>query len=124
MFCSRCGAENPEGAKFCSKCGAELGVAAKPLESTLQKFRVGEHAVDVTASPIPGGMRYIAYHGGVEKASKSKSLVWGPLLGMGGEKLKFSALEDGEEVNYEVRISSPYLGTSKVQLFRNGKRVE
>ena len=32
MFCSRCGAENPEGAKFCSKCGAELGAlpAAKP----------------------------------------------------------------------------------------------
>jgi uncharacterized membrane protein len=32
MFCSRCGAENPEGAKFCSKCGAELGtpVSAKP----------------------------------------------------------------------------------------------
>ncbi len=31
MFCSKCGAENPEGAKFCSKCGAELGasVAAK-----------------------------------------------------------------------------------------------
>jgi len=32
MFCSRCGAENPEAAKFCSKCGAELGAlpAAKP----------------------------------------------------------------------------------------------
>jgi uncharacterized membrane protein len=30
MFCSKCGAENPEGAKFCSKCGAELGAAAKP----------------------------------------------------------------------------------------------
>lgn len=32
MFCSKCGAENPEGAKFCSKCGAELGtpVTAKP----------------------------------------------------------------------------------------------
>lgn len=28
MFCSKCGAENPEGAKFCSKCGAELGVLA------------------------------------------------------------------------------------------------
>ena len=25
MFCSKCGAENPEGAKFCSKCGAGLG---------------------------------------------------------------------------------------------------
>jgi uncharacterized membrane protein len=32
MFCSKCGAENPDGAKFCSKCGAEFGapVAAKP----------------------------------------------------------------------------------------------
>jgi len=33
MFCSKCGAENPEGAKFCSKCGAELGISAKPSES-------------------------------------------------------------------------------------------
>jgi len=33
MFCSQCGAENPEGAKFCSKCGAELGVAATPTEA-------------------------------------------------------------------------------------------
>jgi len=32
MFCSKCGAENPEAAKFCSKCGVELGVAAKPPE--------------------------------------------------------------------------------------------
>ena len=32
MFCSECGAENPEGAKFCSKCGAGLGVAATPTE--------------------------------------------------------------------------------------------
>ena len=33
MFCSKCGTENPEGAKFCSKCGAEFGVAAKPSEA-------------------------------------------------------------------------------------------
>jgi uncharacterized membrane protein len=32
MFCSKCGTENPEGAKFCSKCGAGLGVAAMPTE--------------------------------------------------------------------------------------------
>jgi uncharacterized membrane protein len=32
MFCSKCGAENPEGAKFCSKCGTELGATAKPPE--------------------------------------------------------------------------------------------
>lgn len=29
MFCSKCGAENPEGTKVCSRCGAELGVAVK-----------------------------------------------------------------------------------------------
>ena len=32
MFCSKCGAENPDGAKFCSKCGAELAVGTKPSE--------------------------------------------------------------------------------------------
>jgi uncharacterized membrane protein len=32
MFCSKCGAENAEGAKFCSKCGAEIGAPAKLSE--------------------------------------------------------------------------------------------
>lgn len=32
MFCSKCGAENPEGAEFCSKCGAALGGSVKPAE--------------------------------------------------------------------------------------------
>ena len=34
MFCPKCGAENPEGAKFCSKCGAELGVPDRPAETS------------------------------------------------------------------------------------------
>jgi uncharacterized membrane protein len=34
MFCSKCGAENPEGAKLCSKCGAELGVSKPPTETS------------------------------------------------------------------------------------------
>jgi uncharacterized membrane protein len=33
MFCSKCGTENPDGAKFCSKCGADLGAPAKPSEA-------------------------------------------------------------------------------------------
>ena len=32
MFCSHCGAENPDGAKFCSKCGNRVGAAATPTE--------------------------------------------------------------------------------------------
>jgi uncharacterized membrane protein len=35
MYCSKCGAENPEGAKFCSKCGAQLAVTTtQPAEGT------------------------------------------------------------------------------------------
>jgi len=34
MFCSKCGTENPEGAKFCSKCGAELGAAQPSMTSS------------------------------------------------------------------------------------------
>ena len=33
MFCSKCGTENPDGAKFCSKCGEGFGVPAQPSES-------------------------------------------------------------------------------------------
>ncbi len=33
MFCSKCGTENPEGAKFCSKCGAKFGVSTGPSEA-------------------------------------------------------------------------------------------
>ena len=32
MFCSKCGTENPDGAKFCSKCGGGFGIPAQPSE--------------------------------------------------------------------------------------------
>jgi uncharacterized membrane protein len=36
MFCSKCGAENPEGARFCSKCGAQLAISATPTEGAVK----------------------------------------------------------------------------------------
>jgi uncharacterized membrane protein len=48
MFCSRCGAENPEGAKFCSKCGAELGVTATPSEGVAKPE--GESSTGLSAN--------------------------------------------------------------------------
>jgi len=33
MFCPKCGAENPDGAKYCSKCGADLGVSTTKPET-------------------------------------------------------------------------------------------
>jgi uncharacterized membrane protein len=34
MYCSKCGAENPEGAKFCSKCGAQLNAPTQTTQPT------------------------------------------------------------------------------------------
>ncbi len=36
MFCSKCGAENPDDAKFCLKCGAALGVVTAPSQASRQ----------------------------------------------------------------------------------------
>jgi uncharacterized membrane protein len=56
MFCSKCGAENPEGAKFCSKCGAELGVPAKPSETVAKPE--AESSTGMTAN-VAGLLCYV-----------------------------------------------------------------
>jgi len=57
MFCSQCGAENPEGAKFCSKCGAELGVAATPTEGSAETE--AESSTGLSAN-VAGLLCYVA----------------------------------------------------------------
>jgi uncharacterized membrane protein len=57
MFCSKCGAENPEGAKFCSKCGAELGAPAK-LPETAAKPEA-ESSTGMSAN-VAGLLCYVA----------------------------------------------------------------
>jgi len=53
MFCSKCGTENPEGAKFCSKCGAALSAAAAPAEVAANK---PEAETSVGMSPNVAGL--------------------------------------------------------------------
>jgi uncharacterized membrane protein len=57
MFCSKCGAENPDGAKFCSKCGAELGAPAKPSEAVAKPET--ESSTGLSAN-IAGLLCYVA----------------------------------------------------------------
>jgi uncharacterized membrane protein len=57
MFCSKCGTENPEGAKFCSKCGAELGVATEPTEGAAKPE--AESSTGLTVNQV-GFLCYIA----------------------------------------------------------------
>jgi uncharacterized membrane protein len=57
MFCSKCGAENPEGAKFCSKCGAELGAPAKPSETVAKPE--AESSTGLSAN-VAGLLCYVA----------------------------------------------------------------
>jgi len=57
MFCSKCGAENPEGAQFCSKCGAELGAPAEPSEGEAKPE--AETTVGMSAN-VAGLLCYVA----------------------------------------------------------------
>lgn len=57
MFCSKCGTENPEGAKFCSKCGAGLGVVTTPTEGTAGSE--AESSTGLTAN-VAGLLCYVA----------------------------------------------------------------
>jgi uncharacterized membrane protein YhaH (DUF805 family) len=44
MFCSKCGKENPEGAKFCSSCGVSFEAPGKSTASA--------HSADVTTEAM------------------------------------------------------------------------
>jgi len=57
MFCSKCGTENPNGAKFCSKCGAGLGAAAKPTEGAAKPE--AESSTGMSAN-VSGLLCYVA----------------------------------------------------------------
>ena len=57
MFCSKCGTENPDGAKFCSKCGAGLGAAVKPTEGAAKPE--AESSTGMTAN-VAGLLCYVA----------------------------------------------------------------
>jgi len=57
MFCPKCGAENPEGAKFCSKCGAELGVSAAPSEGAA---KLGAESSTGMSANVAGLLCYVA----------------------------------------------------------------
>ncbi len=53
MFCSKCGAENPEGARVCSKCGAELA-----------PVRTGEKSSETSIGLTPNIAGLLCYVGG------------------------------------------------------------
>jgi TM2 domain-containing membrane protein YozV len=60
MFCSKCGADNAEGARFCAKCGAALAVAApEPAPAASSTMRstsdVAPSASGAVASASPSG---------------------------------------------------------------------
>jgi uncharacterized membrane protein len=59
MFCSKCGAENPEGAKFCAKCGAKLGAAEAQAPTEVTARPESESSTGMSAN-IAGLLCYAA----------------------------------------------------------------
>lgn len=53
MFCSKCGTENPDGARFCASCGTALAVAA-PVQAPAPPLQVrGVEPAAVTQASSP-----------------------------------------------------------------------
>jgi len=57
MFCSQCGAENPDGARFCGKCGAPMAAAAPaPAPATVDTMRGGAVPAPVVVNNSGSGV--------------------------------------------------------------------
>ena len=55
MFCSKCGADNAEGARFCAKCGAALAVAVPEPAAAAPTTMRGITDVSTTKPSSPTG---------------------------------------------------------------------
>lgn len=60
MFCSKCGAENAEGAKFCPKCGAKLGAAETPAPTEGAGKPESESSTGLSAN-VAGLLCYVLF---------------------------------------------------------------
>ncbi|WP_308616738.1 zinc-ribbon domain-containing protein, partial [uncultured Enorma sp.] len=70
MFCPKCGAENPDGAKFCVKCGAGLPVVQKAEPVVAGSGAVAEDAAAAPdAASTPTGSDAAVPAGSGEAAS-------------------------------------------------------
>lgn len=71
MFCSQCGAENPDGARFCGKCGAPMAASAPaPAPAVAETVRgMGGGA----ATPDPVVAQRV---GGFETAAPAGKTPW------------------------------------------------
>jgi hypothetical protein len=87
MFCSKCGTQNPEGAKFCSKCGAVLGVSVTP-SGTAPSQTTWKPTTAGILNIIAGAMAII---GGALVAPMWRMMTW-PHMGMSVQPLVGSAI--------------------------------
>jgi TM2 domain-containing membrane protein YozV len=61
MFCSKCGADNADGAKFCAKCGAALALAApEPAPVVTTTMRSTSDVNRATATSPTGKSPWVA----------------------------------------------------------------
>ena len=60
MFCSKCGAENAEGAKFCPKCGTKLGAAETPAPTEGAGKPESESSTGLSAN-VAGLLCYVLF---------------------------------------------------------------
>ncbi|MBR1796607.1 MAG: zinc-ribbon domain-containing protein [Clostridiales bacterium] len=86
MFCSKCGAQNPDGVKFCSKCGALLSDNTVPVSNHAPRSTVYES--EAKPKNVKGIIGFIL---GIISILLSLTMWGGLLAGIPGLILSISA---------------------------------
>lgn len=89
MFCPKCGAENPDGAKFCVKCGAELPVVQKAEPVVAASGAVAEDAAETpdAASTSAGSDATVSAGSGEVPANAGAPAVAAPGVATTGTRI-------------------------------------
>ena len=57
MFCTKCGAQNPDGAAFCHSCGNKLDGATQP-SSTPAQGGIASHSIQGKSQPVAAVLNF------------------------------------------------------------------
>lgn len=141
MFCEKCGAALPEGARFCSKCGANLFGSNATVNSTNKKpayigITVGIVIVTVIGllfllprfvfSPAEELYKSCQYKQAYEKAAQISDTGLGKLFAKGNiEKYAYAYLNDYIEQNGKISTQTSDISTVEVSTitFNDGTMI-
>lgn len=107
MFCTKCGAQLPDGSVFCSSCGATLNAAAAPAAQPVAPAQPAAAAQPAYAQPAP--QAYAQPAPGLQYAVPKPRASFAAGAAVGGGAMQAAGAADGNVLKY-VSIAASALG--------------